>query len=78
MFGFGAARRSQTLSNIGNGGAYDDTSGVVLGMGEYQALLRWYNANGTYPSKTLKLALLDASAGKAADGTYTREGRRGT
>ena len=74
VFGFGAGRRTQTLSNLGNGGAYDDTSGVVLGMGEYQALLRWYQANGTYPSKTLKVALLDANAGKGADGTYTREG----
>jgi hypothetical protein len=74
VFGFGAGRRTQTLSNLGNGGAYDNTSGVVLGMTEYQALLRWYQANGTYPSKTLKVALLDANAGKGADGLYTREG----
>jgi hypothetical protein len=45
-------------------------------MGEYQALLRWYSANGTYPSKTLKLALLDASAGRALDGTPLREGAK--
>ena len=45
-------------------------------MGEYQALLRWYSINGTYPSKTLKVALLDASAGRAADGTYLREGAK--
>src|SRR5437899_4645069 len=74
--GFGAGRRTLTLSNVGNGGAYDDTSGVALTMGEYQALLRWYDANGTYPSKTLKVALLDASAGRAADGTYLREGAK--
>ena len=74
--GFGAGRRTLTLSNVGNGGAYDDTSGVALTMGEYQALLRWYDANGTYPSKTLMVALLDASAGRAADGTYLREGAK--
>ena len=76
MFGFGAGRRTLTLSNIANGGAYDDTSGVAMTMGEYQALLRWYSANGTYPSKTLKIALLDASAGRAQDGTYLREGAK--
>ena len=76
VFGFGAGRRTLTLSNIANGGAYDDTSGVAMTMGEYQALLRWYNANDSYPSKTLKVALLDASAGRAADGTYLREGAK--
>ena len=76
VFGFGAARRHITLSNLANGGAYDDTSGVALTMGEYQALLRWYDANHTYPSKTLKVALLDASAGLAKDGTYLREGSK--
>jgi hypothetical protein len=74
--GFGAGRRTLTLSNIANGGAYDDTSGVTMTMGEYQALLRWYSSNGTYPSKTLKIALLDASDGRALDGTYLREGAK--
>jgi hypothetical protein len=74
--GFGAGRRTLTLSNIANGGAYDDTSGVTMTMGEYQALLRWYSINGTFPSKTLKIALLDASAGRAVDGTYLREGAK--
>ena len=72
--GFNAARRDITLSNLSNGGAYDDTSGVAMTMAEYQALLRWYQANGTYPSKTFKVALLDADAGRAKDGTYMREG----
>jgi PKD domain len=72
--GFNAARRHITLSNLSNGGAYDDTSGVAMTMAEYQALLRWYNANHTYPSKTFKVALIDADAGRAKDGTYLREG----
>ena len=72
--GFGAARRHLTTSNLSNGGAYDDTSGVSMTMAEYQAVMRWYEANGTYPSKTFKVALLDADAGRAKDGTYMREG----
>jgi hypothetical protein len=67
--GFNAARRHITLSNLSNGGAYDDTSGVSMTMAEYQALMKWYEANGTYPSKTFKVALLDADAGRAKDGT---------
>jgi hypothetical protein len=72
--GFGAARRHITQSNLSNGGAYDDTSGVAMTMAEYQALLKWYAANHAYPSKTFKVALIDADAGRAKDGTYMREG----
>jgi hypothetical protein len=72
--GFGAARRHITDSNLGNEGAYDGLSGVAVTIGEYQALLRWYAANGTYPKRTLKVTLLDASRGKTADGLFSREG----
>jgi hypothetical protein len=74
--GFNASRRHITDSNLSNGGAYDDTSGVAMTMAEYQAVLKWYAANGTYPSKTFKVALLDADAGRAKDGTYMREGSK--
>jgi hypothetical protein len=72
--GFGAARRHITDSNLGNEGAYDGLSGVAVTIGEYNALLHWYEANGTYPRRTLKLTLLDASRGKTATGLFTREG----
>jgi hypothetical protein len=72
--GFGAARRHITDSNLGNEGAYDGLSGVALTMAEYHALLGWYAANGTYPTRTLKVTLLDASRGKTADGLFGREG----
>ena len=49
--GFNAARRHITLSNLSNGGAYDDTSGVAMTMAEYQALLRWYDANTPIPPR---------------------------
>ncbi len=61
----GASRRLACDSRDGRRGEQPD-----------QALLRWYDANHTYPSKTLKVALLDASAGRAADGTYLREGAK--
>ena len=72
--GFGAARRHITDSNLGNEGAYDGLSGVALTMAEYNALLNWYAANHTYPKRTLKVTLLDASRGKAAEGLFSREG----
>jgi hypothetical protein len=72
--GFGAARRHITDSNLGNEGAYDGLSGVALTMAEYHALLDWYSANGTYPERTLKVALLDASRGKTGNGLFSREG----
>jgi PKD domain-containing protein len=58
--GFGAARRHITQSNLGNEGAYDGLSGVAVTLGEYKALIDWYDANKTYPKRTLKVALLDA------------------
>jgi hypothetical protein len=72
--GFGAARRHITDSNLGNEGAYDGLSGVAMTMAEYHALLGWYEANGSYPERTLKVTLLDASRGKTADGLFGREG----
>ncbi len=72
--GFGAARRHVTDSNLGNEGAYDGLSGVALTMAEYRALLEWYHANGTYPKRTLKVTLLDASRGKTGNGLFSREG----
>jgi len=72
--GFGAARRHITDSNLGNEGAYDGLSGVALTMAEYKALLDWYSATGTYPKRTLKITLLDASRGKTGNGLFGREG----
>src|SRR3954454_15511349 len=72
--GFGAARREITASNLGNEGAYDGLSGVAVSMAEYQALLKWYANNGTFPKRTLKITLLDASRGKTGSGLFSREG----
>jgi hypothetical protein len=74
--GFGAARREITDSNLGNEGAYDGLSGVAVTLAEYHALLQWYANNGTFPKRTLKVALLDASRGKTPDGLFSREGAK--
>src|SRR3954454_7775480 len=74
--GFGAARREITDSNLGNEGAYDGLSGVAVTLAEYHALLHWYQANGTFPKRTLKITLLDASRGKTGDGLFSREGSK--
>jgi hypothetical protein len=72
--GFNAARREITDSNLGNEGAYDGLSGVAVTLGEYNALLHWYENNGTYPKRTLKVTLLDASRGHLGNGLFSREG----
>ena len=47
-------------SNLGNGSAYDSTTGVAMTMTEFRALLHWYEANHTWPARTIKIALFDA------------------
>ena len=49
--------------NWGNGSMYDAGSGEAMGMAEFQALLRWYEANGTYPKRTIKIGLFDNEEG---------------
>lgn len=46
--------------NWGNGSPFDADSGIAMGMAELQGLLRWYQANGTYPTRTIKVGLFDA------------------
>jgi hypothetical protein len=46
--------------NTGNGSTYDDTSGVTMGMAELSGLTKWWDANKTWPARTIKVALFDA------------------
>src|SRR5437899_11495695 len=46
--------------NTGNGSTYDDTSGVTMGMAELSGLTKRWDANGTWPARTIKVALFDA------------------
>lgn len=57
---FTGAMARLNSSNLGNGSAYDDTSGVTMGMAEFQALLHWWDANNTWPARTVKIGLFDA------------------
>jgi hypothetical protein len=57
---FAAHPDSTPALNEHNGSAYDDTSGVSMGMAEFRALLQWYAANGTWPTRTVKIGLFDA------------------
>ena len=59
--------------NWGNGSTYDAGSGEAMGMAEVQALLRWYNANGAYPKRTIKIGLFDnEEGGLVGSGFYSQ------
>jgi PKD domain/Peptidase family M28 len=59
--------------NWGNGSPFDADSGIALGMAELQGLLRWYHANGTYPTRTIKVGLFDAEeTGLVGSGEYSQ------
>jgi len=59
--------------NWGNGSTYDAGSGEAMGMAEVQALLRWYQANNTYPMRTLKIGLFDnEEGGLVGSGFYSQ------
>src|SRR2546421_1387760 len=59
--------------NWGNGSAYDAGSGEAMGMAEFQSLLRWYQINGTYPKRTIKIGLFDnEEGGLVGSGFYSQ------
>jgi hypothetical protein len=57
---FTGAMARLNSSNLGNGSAYDDTTGVAMGMAEFKALLHWWDTNHTWPARTIKIGLFDA------------------
>jgi len=64
---------SMHSGNWGNGSPFDATSGIALGMAELQGLLRWYQQNGTYPARTIKVGLFDAEeTGLVGSGEYSQ------
>jgi hypothetical protein len=64
--------------NMGNGSPYDATSGEAMGMAELQALLKWWQANGTWPKRTIKVTLFDAEElGLIGSGAYSSTGASG-
>jgi hypothetical protein len=61
---------SMRSGNWGNGSMYDAGSGEAMGMAEFQALLRWYQANDTYPKRTIKIGLFDNEEGGLVGSGY--------
>ena len=47
-------------TNIANGSAYDDTSGVTMGMAELKSMTAWWTKHHTWPARTFRVALFDA------------------
>lgn len=50
---------STTALNTGNGSAYDDTSGITMGMAELKAMTAWWSAHHTWPTRTFRVAMFD-------------------
>lgn len=50
---------STTGLNSGNGSAYDDTSGITMGMTELKAMTAWWSKNHTWPDRTFRVAMFD-------------------
>ena len=46
--------------NTGNGSAYDDTSGITMGMAELKSMTEWWTQHHTWPARTFRVALFDA------------------
>ncbi len=64
---------SMHSGNWDNGSPFDADSGITMGMAELQGLLRWYQANGTYPARTIKVGLFDAEeTGLVGSGEYSQ------
>ena len=49
--------------NWGNGSAYDANMGELMNLEEIGSVLRWHEANGTYPARTIKATLYDNEEG---------------
>ncbi|MBV9292180.1 MAG: M28 family peptidase [Frankiales bacterium] len=50
---------STTLLNTGNGSAYDDTSGITMGMAELRSMTKWWTKHHTWPARTFRVAMFD-------------------
>jgi len=61
--------------NWGNGSAYDANMGENMNLEELGSVLRWHEANGTYPMRTIKATLYDnEEGGLVGSGQYSAAG----
>ena len=61
--------------NWGNGSGYDANMGENMNLEEIGSVLRWHEANGTYPARTIKATLYDnEEGGLVGSGFYSAAG----
>ena len=61
--------------NWGNGSGYDANMGENMNLEELGSVLRWHEANGTYPARTIKATLYDnEEGGLVGSGFYSAAG----
>src|SRR4051794_12544816 len=59
----------------GTGSPYDSNMGAIMNLEEIGSVLRWHQANGTYPKRTIKSAVYDAELQNlAGSGFYSSTG----
>jgi PKD domain len=59
----------------GTGSPYDSNMGALMNLEEIGSVLRWHQANGTYPKRTIKSAVYDAELqGLVGSGFYSSTG----
>src|SRR3954467_10482503 len=59
----------------GTGSPYDSNMGALMNLEEIGSVLRWHEANGTYPKRTIKSAVYDAELQNlAGSGFYSSAG----
>lgn len=59
----------------GTGSPYDSNMGALMNLEEIGSVLRWHEANGTYPKRTIKSAVYDAELqGLVGSGFYSSAG----
>jgi hypothetical protein len=51
---------SMYTGDWGTGSPYDSNMGAIMNLEEIGSVLRWHEANGTYPKRTIKSAVYDA------------------
>jgi hypothetical protein len=63
----------------GTGSPYDSNMGALMNLEEIGSVLRWHEANGTYPKRTIKSAVYDAELqGLIGSGFYSSTGSGAT
>jgi hypothetical protein len=67
--------QSMYSGDWGTGSPYDSNMGALMNLEEIGSVLRWHEANGTYPKRTIESAVYDAELqGLIGSGDYSSSG----